>query len=159
MAEAVFRSLTLSNPHIGTIDSAGTGAYHTLSPPDPRTTDTLHAHGIRDYDHGARKITVDDFREFDYVFAMDRSNLRDMLRLKGRCDGEKEKEGGRGGSKAKVMLFGEFGGKNRKGGGEEVGDPYYGADDGFEEVYEQVVRFSKGFLREVVDGMGGGEES
>ncbi len=35
-----------------------------------------------------------------------------------------------------------------------VGDPYYGARDGFEVAYEQMVRFSKGFVEEV---LGGGE--
>lgn len=45
----------------------------------------------------------------------------------------------------KVMLFGVWGG----GGEEEVGDPYYGGRDGFEIAYEQVERFSKGFLKMV----------
>ena len=54
---------------------------------------------------------------------------------------------------AKIMLFGDF--TPHK--GEEVIDPYYGADNGFEVAYEQMVRFSKGFLREVlgVDEEGG----
>ena len=51
---------------------------------------------------------------------------------------------------AEVRLFGDFqpGGKvhNRIGGGEVVHDPYYGGSNGFEEVYQQVTRFSKNFL-------------
>lgn len=44
---------------------------------------------------------------------------------------------------AKVVLFGSFGGSEA----EEVIDPYYGGRDGFEVAYEQVERFSRGFLR------------
>ena len=142
MAEGVFRSLAGSHPRLGTIDSAGTGAYHTLEPPDYRTMDTLHKHGIRDYDHGARKVQEKDFRTFDYILAMDASNLQDLQRLKKRVDSVGQK------SKAKVMLFGEFSGKSKA---EQVGDPYYGEDDGFEEVYGQVSRFSKYLLQEVFD--------
>jgi|SRR2546423_372564 len=142
MAEGVFRFLAGSHPRLGTVDSAGTGAYHILEPPDYRTMDTLRKHGIYDYDHGARKIQEKDFRTFDYILAMDISNLRDLQRVQKRVDSTGDK------SKAKVMLFGEFNGKSKA---EQVGDPYYGEDDGFEEVYEQVSTFSKHFLRDVLD--------
>ena len=142
MAEGVFRSLAWSYPRLGTIDSAGTGAYHTFQPPDDRAMDTLRKHGIRDYDHGARKVQERDFRTFDYILAMDASNLRDLHRIQKRVDLTGKK------SKAKVMLFGEFSGGSRA---EQVEDPYYGRNDGFEEVYEQVSKFSRNFLQEVFD--------
>lgn len=102
---------------------------------------------------------------------MDRDNLRDLLRMarrdggrgknrnQGRVHGdgdgdggvkenekekEEEEEEGKG-KEARVMLFGDFGGRK----GEEVVDPYYGADDGFHVAYEQMVRFTEGFVREV----------
>jgi low molecular weight phosphotyrosine protein phosphatase len=142
MAEGVFRSLTKSNPRIGDIDSAGTGAYHTLEPPDYRTMQTLRKNGISKYDHGARQVAPEDFENFDYVFAMDAHNLRDLLRTQRRVESKGKK------TKAQVMLFGTYGGKSKP---EEIVDPYYGADDGFGEVYEQVSRFSNNFLRQVVD--------
>lgn len=143
MAEAVFRSLTHSNPQISRVDSAGTGGYHIGSAPDPRTMATLEENGIGDYEHGARKVQLSDFKDFDYVLAMDRDNLKDLqrLRLRAASKGADDAEG-----KGRVMLFGDFGGRK----GEEVDDPYYGANDGFEIAYEQMVRFSKGFLREVL---------
>ncbi|RMZ82276.1 hypothetical protein DV738_g1856, partial [Chaetothyriales sp. CBS 135597] len=145
MAEATFRSLTQARPNsrIGTIDSAGTAGYHTLNPPDYRTMATLRKHGINNYEHGARKIAESDFDTFDYIFAMDRSNLRELQRLQQRADAQRGSK-----TKAQVMLYGAFGGKNRD---EVVADPYYGGDDGFEEVYEQVQRFGQAFLSEVVD--------
>lgn len=142
MAEGVFRSLTKSNPRIGQIDSAGTGAYHTLDPPDERTMATLRKHKITDYDHGARQVQGDDFNRFDYIFAMDQYNLRDLQRVQRRIESKGQK------SRAQLMLFGEYGGGKRP---EEVGDPYYGANNGFDVVFEQVSRFSHHFLKEVVD--------
>ena len=123
MAEGVFRSLARGNAKIGTIDSCGTGAYHELDPPDYRTMETLQRHGIKDYDHAARKVTVQDFEDFDYIFAMDRSNLRDLQRMQKRL----ESKSGSNKTRAQVMLFGEFSGKSQT---EEVDDPYYGADNG-----------------------------
>ena len=144
MAEAVLRSLTSSHPRLSHVDSAGTGAYHTGAPPDSRTMSTLEDHGVVDYDHAARKVQASDFTEFDYILAMDDDNLYDLERAQQRL----VKNKGETGKKARVMLFGDFGGKK----GELVGDPYYGARDGFEIAYEQMVRFSKGFIEEALGG-------
>lgn len=65
---------------------------------------TLRKNGISNYSHSARKISVKDFDEFDYVFAMDRSNLRDIEALR--------KRAGKVDARAKVMLFGEFAGSD-----------------------------------------------
>ena len=148
MAEAVFRSLTSSDPRVTSIDSAGTGAYHEGDPPDPRTISTLKDNGITDFDHAARKIQASDFAAFNYILAMDKDNLYDLQRLKRRVaksTGTTDPELG------EVMLFGDFGGKK----GEQVGDPYYGARNGFEIAYEQMIRFSKGFMAQVLDKVEG----
>ncbi|PMD57058.1 low molecular weight phosphotyrosine protein phosphatase [Hyaloscypha bicolor E] len=137
MAEAIFRSMVSKPPYLGlisVIDSCGTGAYHTGSSPDSRTMSTLEDKGITDYDHAARKIHTSDFQKFDFIFAMDRDNLRDLQRIHQRAGG-----------KATVKLFGEFSGKKRA---EEVDDPYYGGRDGFEEAYQQLTRFTRNFLKE-----------
>ncbi|KAK1468424.1 phosphotyrosine protein phosphatase [Colletotrichum melonis] len=112
-------------------------AYHVGDPPDDRTMATLEDHGITDYYHAGRKVSPSDFNKFDYVFAMDRSNLRDLQNLQQR---------GHTDSKAKVMLFGEFSGGPRS---EVVNDPYYGGDEGFAKAYEQCTRFSTNFLKHV----------
>ncbi|KAH8703249.1 putative low molecular weight phosphotyrosine protein phosphatase [Talaromyces proteolyticus] len=159
MAEGVFRSLAA--PHrtslIGEIDSAGTGAYHVNDPPDYRTMTTLRAHGIKDYNHAARKVTKDDFRTFDYILAMDQYNLRDLLRLRDSVAAGARKGGTRAATTpgadaniAEVRLFGDFNSdgtlNKRVGGGQEIEDPYYGGIHGFETAYEQAVGYSKGFL-------------
>jgi low molecular weight phosphotyrosine protein phosphatase len=146
MAHAILQhhhaSLPRTNRPPLILDSAGTGAYHALSPPDPRTMKTLRRHNINNFDHAARKVRPDDFSTFDYILAMDAANLDDLQDLQRRL-----KRNGKGGNdKAKVMLFGEFGGRER----EEIDDPYYGEGEGFEIAYEQCVRFSKGFMKDVL---------
>ncbi|KAK0619212.1 phosphotyrosine protein phosphatase I superfamily [Immersiella caudata] len=139
MAEGVFQSMVKKEPYKGLvakIDSCGTGAYHVGDEPDDRTMSTMEEHGINDYVHAARKVNASDFDKFDYIFAMDRSNLADLERM------QQRKSGGN----AKVMLFGEYSGTGRA---EVISDPYYGGRQGFEKAYEQATRFSKNFLREV----------
>ncbi|KAL8647805.1 MAG: hypothetical protein Q9210_005344 [Variospora velana] len=145
MAEGVFRRVTKADTRVGAIDSAGTGAYHEGCAPDPRTMTVLADNGETEYDHSARKVRSSDFRHFDYILAMDGENLHDLTRSQRRI----VKDGGADAAPAKVMLFGDFGGRR----GEEVIDPYYGARDGFTIAYEQMTRFTKGFIEEVLSGI------
>ncbi|KAL3469101.1 phosphotyrosine protein phosphatase I superfamily [Aspergillus californicus] len=173
MAEGVFRNVSSGHHLINNIDSAGTGAYHAGDPPDSRTMATLRRHNTRNYNHVARKVTLDDFLQFDYLFAMDEQNLEDLLELRasvlsssskgaaasnraGRSRGTRAGNAASvaasveaGAKVAEVRLFGDFGPggalHEQVGGGEVVKDPYYGGANGFEEVYQQVVRFSKNF--------------
>ena len=165
MAHAVFRDQVSKLPPaqrslIGTIDSAGTGAYHIADQPDYRTMETLSRHGINDFEHGARQIERKDFSTFDYVLGMDGMNLNDLRRSQQRTLDKDETA-----KRAQVSLFGKFGGQVKSGGktrsrkdrlergagdGEEVIDPYYGGDEAFEEVYEQSARFSKALITEIL---------
>ncbi len=148
MAEGAFRHLThfgtpQQHPLIAHIDSCGTGAYHAGDLSDTRTMSVLKDNGITDYRHQARKVRIEDFREYDCVLGMDVENvvdLRDLVKRaakKGVLSGE---EGER------IHLYGEFGDKAKD---EEIGDPYYGGRDGFEIAYEQVTRFGKALLRHI----------
>ncbi|PUU74976.1 phosphotyrosine protein phosphatase I superfamily [Tuber borchii] len=135
MAEGAFRrtvqQLGFKNK-FRRIDSCGTASYHSGERPDPRTIQLLAKHGIHT-SHLARQLATSDFNDFDYILAMDDANLRDITSAQPK------------GSKAKVMLFGNFGDNKR----EQVQDPYYGGQAGFDKNYLQIVRFTKGFLREV----------
>ena len=84
------------------------------------------------------QLSKKDFDEFDYIFAMDRSNLSDIQNL----------QRSNPGSKAKVMLWGEYAGEGNRT-PEIVEDPYYGGREGFKVAYEQCSRFTGNFLREV----------
>jgi len=143
MAEGVFRSVAKGNPRIGEVDSCGTGAYHELDPPDHRTMQTLRKHGITDYEHAARKVTKEDFNDFHYMFAMDEWNLKDLQKMQRTIERKGQQ------TRAQVMLFGEYNGKSSA---EEVDDPYYGANNGFDTVYNQVRKFSTNFLESLEKG-------
>ncbi len=108
------------------VDSAGTGAWHLGEPPDPRSTEVALRHGIA-LRGQARRVSVEDFHEFDYIFAMDRTNLRDLRYLEG------EGEGG-----ALLSLFREFDPHQDR--DLDVPDPYYGGPDGFDLMFDMVDR-------------------
>ncbi|KAI1397094.1 LMWPc-domain-containing protein [Hypoxylon fuscum] len=144
MAEGVFRSIVKdkSSPYynlIDKVDSCGTGGYHTGDGPDDRTMSTLEDNGITNYVHAARRLRDSDFQNFDYIFAMDNSNLMDLERWKDRSKKLSS-------AKAQVMLFGEFSGTGRK---EVMQDPYYVGRDAFEKAFEQSRRFSRNFLERI----------
>lgn len=151
--------ILLPSSHGHTPLTSEQAGYHIDEEPDHRTMATLRAKGIKDYahlgrkvyfplqtrvriklTHGASQLRSSDFDSFDYIFAMDKSNLSDVLRE------QRKKPGGSGSTRAKVMLFGEYSGTGQV---EIVDDPYYGGHDGFETAYEQAERFSRNFLREV----------
>ena len=83
---------------------------------------------------------------FDYIFAMDESNLASLHRMYG-----KDK---------RIMLFGQFQTvpqKDSKGhmivdqSPAIVDDPYYGSRGGFEETFQQCKQYSKNFLEYIAD--------
>lgn len=109
-------------------DSAGTGGWHQGDAPDPRSIDVGRANGVDISRLRARKITVADFNDFDMIFAMDRSNLRDLVRLAPHD------------SVADIHLFMDFVSGEKR----DVPDPYYGDRGDFEAVYDML---SKGCER------------
>ena len=108
---------------------------------------TLQDNGIVDYEHLARKVQAGDFETFDYILAMDHENAHDLMRLKTRILKNNHAGWSKEKLSAKVMLFGDFGGKK----GEQVADPYYDETNGFAVAYEQMVRFTNGFVAQVLD--------
>lgn len=63
-------------------DSAGTGDWHLGRPPDPRTRRAARARGYDLERLRARQVAPADFRDFDYILAMDNANLRDLQLLR-----------------------------------------------------------------------------
>ena len=101
------------------VDSAGTSGYHTGDAPDRRSVAAMRAVGIDISGQRSRKFSRSDFQRFDRILVMDRANLRDVLDMARSAEEE-----------AKVALFDPS--------EAEVPDPYYGGEDGFAEVREQV---------------------
>lgn len=106
------------------IDSAGTGSYHIGEKPDIRSITVAAENGIDITKQRARKFTVKDFDEFDYIYVMDSLNYKNVLELARNEDDIK---------KVKYILNEVFPGDNL-----EVPDPYIGGDYGFKNVYKML---------------------
>ncbi len=134
-AHGVFRAL-VHDQGLGEkieVDSAGTHGYHVGTPPDPRSQATASARGIDLSGLRARRFVSSDFIDFDYLLAMDRNNLADMLAIAPE----------RHGASAELMLPYASRFDDR-----EIPDPYYG-DDGFELVFDMIDDAARGLLRHI----------
>ena len=135
-AEGAFRQQVQSHglgEHI-LVDSAGTGSWHLGKAPDTRARSVAKAQGYSIDDLRARQVSAADFVKFDYILAMDNSNLAALDALK------PESYAGH------LGLFMDFA-KHR--GYREVPDPYYGGDDDFEQVVQLVHDASQGLLTHI----------
>ena len=138
LAEAIFKH-KINNKNLNeyvAVDSCGTSNYHIGDIPDPRTIATARKNGIK-IDHYVRQLTADDLEEFDYIIAMDKSNHHNILRLSTKTT-----------HADKVMLMREF---DSLGKGEEVPDPYFGDERGFQEVFEILDRATDSFLLHIIE--------
>nr|WP_211162956.1 low molecular weight protein-tyrosine-phosphatase [Aromatoleum diolicum] len=103
------------------VDSAATHGHHIGEAPDPRA---LKAAGKRGYDLSglrARKLESRDFQEFDLLLAMDAAHFDIMWRA---CPEV---------YRPKLGLFMQYADKFAV---DEVPDPYYGGEKGFEVVLD-----------------------
>lgn len=116
------------------VDSAGTGDWHIGRAPDKRMQASALRRGHDLSDLRARQVCAEDFAEFDLVLAMDKQNLADLQSLR--------REGG----KAELKLFLDYtpAAKTR-----EVPDPYYGGEEGFEDVLDLVENASAALLASI----------
>jgi len=105
------------------VDSAGTGGWHAGDPPDRRAQAAARRHGTDISGLRARQVRPDDFRRFDFVFALDRQNLRDLQAI---VPADASAELG--------LLMDEVAGRE----GSSVADPYYGEDRDFDVTWADV---------------------
>ncbi len=116
-----------------TVDSAGTANYHVGSKPDHRMRKWSMEAGVSINELRARQFSVQDFDEFDIIFAMDQSNKRNILSLARNAEDEK-----------KVRLFLNELHPNED---MEVPDPYYGSDKDFKDVIELLKNATQSFIK------------
>ncbi len=106
------------------VDSAGTGGWHAGEQPDKRSISTAKNRGLDISNQRARQFKASDFDSFDYIYVMDMSNYKNVVALS-QNDSQKQK--------VKLILNELFPDENV-----EVPDPYYGGQDGFEQVYDML---------------------
>ncbi|CAI2317518.1 low molecular weight protein-tyrosine-phosphatase [Vibrio parahaemolyticus] len=115
------------------IDSAGTIGYHTGNTPDSRAMAAGKQRGYSFKGMRARQVSVQDFEDFDLVLAADKANLADLLDI---CPAE---------HRHKVSLFLSHSNSSY----DEIPDPYYGGDDGFELVLDLIEEASVAVLKKL----------
>ncbi|PQB04012.1 low molecular weight protein-tyrosine-phosphatase [Aureitalea marina] len=119
LAEGILRSKIDSSQVL--VDSAGTGGWHAGELPDSRSVAVARKNGLDITDQRARKFRVEDLDLFDRIYVMDNSNYRDVLQL---AKTEQQRQ------KVQLILNLVFPGENV-----DVPDPYYGGNQGFDQVY------------------------
>ncbi len=136
-AEGVFRHLVEQQGLAGKIiiDSAGTHDYHIGEPPDARSQAAAARRGYDLSGLRARQVVRDDFRAFDYVLAMDETNLS---QLRQQCPDD---------CRDRLKLFLDFA---EDGTVREVPDPYYGGAEGFATVLDLVEHAARGLLHDII---------
>ncbi len=135
-AQAVFQQKINNAGLAGRVflDSAGTASWHVGKAPDSRAIAAGASEGY-DLSHlRGRQVQDEDFESFDLLLAMDGSNLHE---LQAQCPGEHQH---------KVKLFLSFSGVE---GVTDVPDPYYGGDEGFQQVIALIERASDNLVARI----------
>jgi low molecular weight protein-tyrosine phosphatase len=124
MAEGILTNKVKSRGLNIDVESAGTANYHIGQSPDKRMQQKAIDHGLNISEQRGRQFAVSDFDEFNYIFAMDESNRDNILQL-ARSNDDSDK----------VELFLNLSQPNQN---LSVPDPYYGGEQGFEDVYQML---------------------
>ncbi|MEX6625872.1 low molecular weight phosphotyrosine protein phosphatase [Tenacibaculum pacificus] len=122
LAEGILRSKLTSDSF--KIDSAGTAGHHVGELPDKRSVEVAHKYGIDITKQRSRQFKKADFKEFDVIYAMDQQNYDNIISMTiNQDDIQKVK-----------MILNELQPDANK----NVPDPYYGGNQGFENVYKML---------------------
>ena len=137
-AEAIFISLIKKNGLTEgfIVDSAGTGSWHIGKKADSRMRIAAERRDINILSR-ARQITNKDFDEFNYILAMDDSNFINIHDLKNRTVST---------DVASIKRIKDFRSVFKE---QEVPDPYFGGDEGFDYVLDILEDSVNGFLESI----------
>jgi len=119
-AEAVLRASAQTMGIKIELDSAGTISNHQGNPPNGRAMKAGEARGYSFAGITSRPVNQHDFDYFDLILAADNSNVAD---LKAICPAHLQH---------KIALFLSYAQADT----DQIPDPYYGGDEGFELVLD-----------------------
>ena len=129
-AEGIMRQRTAIAGLTIKIDSAGTGDWHIGKHPDLRAQTHAKQHGYNISKLVARQVSPKDFIDFDLILAMDAQNLKDLQAIR-----EVAAQTTNPDRLARLALMSEVDISYLN---QDVPDPYYGGEDGFEEVIKRL---------------------
>ena len=124
-AEGIFKKKIKDRDleHLFVVDSAGTGGWHVGNLADPRMRQTALSRGI-ELTSRSRQIEENDLDEFDHILVMDKENFKAVKSLV-------KDQFNPINSKIKLIL--SFSKDSQL---DEVPDPYYGGQNGFDNVLD-----------------------
>jgi protein-tyrosine phosphatase len=118
------------------VDSAGTGDWHVGHLPDERSIAVARKNGLDISYQRGRQFKLSDFEDFDHIYVMDSSNLRNVIAL-AQTDEQRKK--------VKLILEEVFPGENV-----DVPDPYFGLQNGFDSVYAMLDEASENIAQKLI---------
>jgi protein-tyrosine phosphatase len=133
MAEGVFRHMVRQAglDDVVKVESAGTHAFHAGEGPDKRAQSTAARRGYDIGDLRARQVKELDFEHFDLILAMDWDNLSLLQQMAPKK------------AHHKLQLLMRFASEHESA---TIPDPYYGAQQGFDQVMDFIEDACGGLL-------------
>lgn len=138
MADGLLRKKVKENGLNIVVDSAGTSNYHVGQAPDHRMRATAKKLGCPIDELRARQFSVNDFDDFDIIYAMDSSNYNNIVAL-----ARNENDS----SKVRLMLNELYPNENRA-----VPDPYFGGEQGFIDVFNMLNEATDTIIKNLKNG-------
>lgn len=135
MADGLLRKKVAENNLDIIVDSAGTGDWHVGQAPDERMRETGRRNGVPIDDLRGRQFTASDYDEFDRIYVMDESNFDNVVKL---ARDERDIR------KVDLLLNVSHPGERRS-----VPDPYFGGDQGFQDVFEMLDKATDLLIKEL----------
>lgn len=141
MAEAVFSKIVRDHGAQAAfeVDSAGLSSYHQGDLPDSRMRWHAERRGYT-LTHRSRPVKREDFDRFDLIIGMDEENIRQLNRRAATPE-----------QRAKIRRMADFRQRLLL---DEVPDPYYGGDAGFEHVIDLLEDSCAGLYEALTAGRG-----
>lgn len=130
MAEFIFRDMVAKRGLAAefSIASAATSREEIGNPVYPPAKRKLKEHGIDPAGKTARQMTAQDYKDYDYLLAAERYNIRNMERITG------------GDPQHKIFRLLDFSDRPR-----DIADPWYTGD--FDEAWDDIVEGCQAFLK------------
>lgn len=115
------------------VESAGTNGIHNGEPPHKLSQKVALKHGVDISNQISRKFVATDFENYDKIYVMAKDVLQDVKKIAG----QKFEE-----NKIDYFLNELNTGQN-----EDVPDPWYGNEDGYDEVYDLINRTCEAIVK------------
>lgn len=119
------------------VDSAGTSDWHVGKPVDARTRQAAQRRGYDLAQLRGRQVMAEDFNRFEFIFAMDQSNLQYLRSIQPTT----------GLAQLDLLL------RRYQLPISEVPDPYYSGEEGFEQVLDLLESACDGLVAELKEAV------